>query len=306
MDAVAWVPLNPPAPDSLVRRTACDAPAALKFWHLASLDAPTVAVTWAGALAWAAGVRLPGWSICVLGLLVWAIYVADRLLDARAGLVHPSRHLLQERHYFHWRHRRILLALGICLGSAAAWLIATRLPSTALRRNSIIGSATLFYLWNVHGRKSPGATLSGISKTLSRVVSRNCVVAAIFVAGCLLPALARSSNFAALAAPAIAFAAVAWLNLAAIASWERNIPRAGYSPLMRRALVLGCAAFAVSIALAYLYPRSALLVAAAGASAFLLAALDALASFMEPVLLRAASDLVLLTPVLVLAAGAAR
>jgi hypothetical protein len=46
-------------------------------------------------------------------------------------------------------------------------------------------------------------------------------------------------------------------------------------------------------------------VLAAGVSALLLAALDAMAATMEPVVLRAAADLVLLTPLMVLAARVA-
>src|SRR3954453_13929114 len=66
---VALIPLNPPAPDTLARRAAWEAPAALKFWHLASLDAPTVAVSWACAFAWAADRALPLWAAALLALL---------------------------------------------------------------------------------------------------------------------------------------------------------------------------------------------------------------------------------------------
>ena len=81
---------TPPVQFGALRRIQAgrfDAPAPLALWHLASLDAPTVAVTWSLAFAWAAQVRLPGWIPLLLALACWAVYVADRLLDARAALL---------------------------------------------------------------------------------------------------------------------------------------------------------------------------------------------------------------------------
>ena len=66
-----------------------DAPIPLRFWHLASLDAPTVALVWSLGFAWAAGVGLPVWAPLLLALVAWAVYVGDRLLDARAGFRRP-------------------------------------------------------------------------------------------------------------------------------------------------------------------------------------------------------------------------
>ncbi len=81
----------------------------LRLWHLASLDAPTVAVVWSFAFAWSAGIKLPDWVSALLVLAVWPVYVIDRLLDARAGLRSQNLDRLRERHLFHWRHRRLLL-----------------------------------------------------------------------------------------------------------------------------------------------------------------------------------------------------
>lgn len=302
MGKVALIPLNPPAPDSFARRTSWNASAVLKMWHLASLDAPTVAVTWACALGWAAAVRLPGWPLAVLGLLVWAIYVADRLLDAHAGLGQPSRQL-QERHYFHWRHRRWLIILSACAAVAAAWMIASQFVATALRRDSLMGLATVAYLSTIHAGRGRAGLFHRVTKAGSRILSRECVVGMLFSAGCLLPALARSSDYVVLAAPAVALAALAWLNVFAIGTWESDGVRRKPTVVRVPALLLGFACVAFGMGVAGTEPRSAVLVAAAGASALLLAALDAKAARLEAVVLRALADLVLLTPAFILAAG---
>jgi hypothetical protein len=308
MGTVAWIPLNPPAPDTFARRTTWNASALLKMWHLASLDAPTVAVAWAWAFGWAAGVRPPAPPLVILGLVVWIIYVADRLMDARTGLAGglagASRHLLQARHSFHWRHRRILIPLCACAAAIAGWMVLTRMPPMRLRIDSVVGLATLAYLLKVHGASQGGSWIRRMtlpfSRQISRLVPRECVVGLVFSAGCLLPVMARTEIHWPLAASAIAFAALAWLNVGAIGSWESYSEKR--SRMRRPAIALACACLALAAVLALTQPGSAEVVLAAGVSALLLAALDGMAATMEPVVLRAAADLVLLTPLLVLAA----
>ncbi len=87
-------------------------------WHLCSLDAPTVAVVWAMMLARLAGPQLGLAEVLVLGLGTWIVYVLDRVLDGTAGPDGETH--LRDRHYFHRRHRRVMLGL-CCL--AAAWLM---------------------------------------------------------------------------------------------------------------------------------------------------------------------------------------
>ena len=124
------------------RRTGIiEAPAPLRLWHLASLDAPTVALVWSLAFAWVARVRLPLWVPALVMLAVFAVYVADRLLDARAGLQSPDS--LRDRHHFHWRHRRILLPLAIAAACAAAWIVFNLMPRGARRRDSVLAAVSL-------------------------------------------------------------------------------------------------------------------------------------------------------------------
>lgn len=59
----------------------------LVYWHLLSLDAPTVAMLWTWFIAKTSGVRLPWASVFAMGVAVWVLYAADRLLDS-----HPTTH----------------------------------------------------------------------------------------------------------------------------------------------------------------------------------------------------------------------
>ena len=292
---MALIPLNPPAAEAFDRRTAWSGPATLKYWHLASLDAPSVAVAWTCAFAWAARVRVAPALVAVLALVVWAIYAVDRLLDARAGIGDPGRHSLEERHWFHWRHRRFFSVAAGIAAVTAGWMILSRLHAGALRRDSLMGLATLAYFSGVHGR---GPTW--VRERLGRVVSRELVVGVIFSAGCVAPVLPSAEAgvvrvCALLAAPAAAFAAVAWLNVKAIGFWEARENGVG-----RIALLLTSVCGVFGIALTGLEPRVALLLGLVAVSSLLLAWLDEARERMDAVTLRAAADLALLTPLLLM------
>jgi hypothetical protein len=271
--------------------------APIHLWHLASLDAPTVAVTWACAFAWAAHVSLPVWITAALGLIVWTIYIGDRLLDARAGLRIPPEHELRERHYFHWRHRRVLLPVAGLACAAAAALVISRLPARSVRPDSIVAAATLLWLTSVHAQRKPAPERVSAAgrKGLAEIV-----VGAIFAAGCVLPvcsqigALHSMAQFLRLPLAGIAvYAALACLNLHAIAVWESE----WVGRVRGTAVILALVALVIA---AFCEPRSAALLIAAGCSALLLAVLDCLRGRISELSLRAAADLVLLTPVVFL------
>lgn len=308
MEAVALIPLNPPAGAARVRGAGWSGSLVLKYWHLISLDAPAVAVTWAFAFAWAAHVHLTMAAAAPLGLTVWAIYIADRLLDVRAGLRHPGGTRLEERHWFHWRHGRALGAVAVAAAAAAAWMVEGHLPVRALRRDSLMGLAALAYFSNVHGRGLRAGWVTRIWKRAGRkrswlgMVSREVLVAVIFSAGCALPVLPMAPaslprTYVAVAAPAVAFAVLAWVNLRAIEVWETSRGSVARVALGGAAIFLAGAG-----ALVWVQPRGALVLMAAGVSALLLAGLGAIREGMDRVTLRAAADAVLLTPLLLMAA----
>jgi hypothetical protein len=296
MESVAFIPLIPPAAAVPERRAAANGPRILKFWHLASMDAPTVAVVWAGALAWTAHVLPAAGTLAALALTVWAIYLVDRLLDGRAAL-RGEQNGFRERHWFHWKHRRAIGILAAFAITSAACLVIPQFGHGGLRPVETVSAATLFYFGSVHWRT---ARLRRMRRKVSALISRKFVVAAIFSAGCVLPALTAAqhgdANFVALAAPACGLAAAAWLNLRAIGHWE-GAARDG-NGVSGPARWLTGFALAGAAALATAEPRGAALVAMTAASALLLMLLDRFRDRLEPVTLRAAADLALLTPVL--------
>lgn len=279
----------------------------LRLWHLASLDAPTVAVTWAWAFSWAVNVTLPAWILVLLGLVVWAIYIGDRLLDARP--LHRARpgHPLQERHYFHWRYRHVLVPLAATAAAIALDLVCMRLSHIAIAKDSLVAAAALAYFSGVHTPDEKPGMLRRLAK---RLVSREFIVGVIFSAGCVLPLLSigamkrlAAPALTALIAAAVLFALLAWLNVRAIGHWESL---ASVTQVRRAAWTLAGAGAAFAIGLAPVFPRISVLVAAGAASAAMLGILDHFRARFTPLALRVAADAVLLAPLLLVSAHLGR
>ncbi len=102
------------------------------FWlipNLLSLDAPLVAVAWLYMFAKTWRVEYLPWGAYIsLGLMVWLIYVVDRLLGASIRDGSPEK--LQARHDFHRKHRRHFGGLAVAAGVAALVLVITGMPVT--------------------------------------------------------------------------------------------------------------------------------------------------------------------------------
>lgn len=271
-----------------------NAPFPLRLWHLASLDAPTVAVAWSSGFAWAAGIQLPRWVLLLLFLGTWSVYIGDRLLDFHAAQRTGSLQRLRDRHYFHWRHRKLLLAVAISAASTAAALIFIRMPLPIRERNSILGIAALAYFTGVH---SAGKLPSLLPAWSRRLTSKEFLVGILFTAGCAAPVFSRLHPIGSLSAhwpfslAAAFFAALAWLNCVAIESFESPIP----APMHPRALALALAGLVLVAGFTVIHPRAAALLLAGSASALLLAFLDRARHRLTPMALRIAADLALLT-----------
>jgi hypothetical protein len=297
-----------------------DAPRVLAAWHLASLDAPTVAVVWSLAFAWANDRRLALWIPLLLALTTWAVYVGDRLLDARSGLRPPAQNALRERHYFHWRHRHLLLPLAVVAACCAAGIVLASMGPVARERDSVLAAAAFVYFSGVHLRHDSRPTLP---RFLRRLFSKEFLVGVLFTAGCVLPAWPRSHVSTAAASSlwpfwitAAFFAALAWLNCNCIARWEaadvartthrnrtQNEPaklRSGVKTNRFAAALLAAAGILLALAAHASHPRAAALIATGALSALLLALLDRTREHITPLALRAAADLVLLTPMVLL------
>ena len=268
-------------------------PAPLRFWHLASLDAPSVALVWSLSFAWAAHVLLPLWVPALLVLAVWAVYVADRLLDARNALRCGNLQSLRERHHFHWRHRRSFLPLAVLAAMAAAFLVFDLMPTGARERNSVLAAASLAYFTRVHAARG-----------FRPPFPKELLVGLLFTAGCVIPTWSRSAIPApALLVPAVFYAILAWLNCDAIDRWEAGANNAPQQRIAFTACMVAVAGLLAAVLLLHAQPRSAALLAAGAIAALLLALLDALRARLEHVALRAAADLALLAPLLLVPAA---
>jgi len=285
-----------------------DAPVPLALWHKASLDAPTVAIVWTLGFAFAAGVSLPLWVPALVGLVTWAVYTSDRLLDARSALasMQPSR--LRHRHRFHWRHRRLLVALAAASACAALIIVVIYVRGPARERGAALGLATIAYFSGVHARRNPNSRLGWLpapGMIMERLpftqIGNELIVAAIFTCGCMLTVWPRAALLPTplwpLTLVAAFFMLLTWLNYHAIGRWEAGAPAAHISPA---GFILALTGFAVASLLGTSHPAASLLVAFGAGSAFLLALLNRNRRRLTPLALRASADLALVLPLVML------
>lgn len=268
---------------------------AIELWHLASLDAPTVAVVWALGFAWAAGVHLDPWVPLLLACGTWSVYIGDRLLDARRAIRARELDCLRERHYFHWRYRHVLAPVAFCSAAIAAFLILRLMPLAVRERDSVIAAAALAYFSGVH---SPAR----LPAWMAPIVSKELLVGLLFTSGCAAPVMAHLHARAAGASEltvmggVVFFALLAWLNCAAIEAWEASGQRA-----IRFFAATLCAIGAIAgLALLQRYSHGGILLCTGSVSAFLLFQLDRMQHRIAPLTVRALADLVLLTPAVLL------
>jgi hypothetical protein len=253
-----------------------------EWWHLLSLDAPTVAALWAWFFARAMRLHMPILPALLLALGTWLLYVADRILDGlRQG------EFLRERHYFHARHRTTFLAAASFLFLLLAWNVFTRMRPEALRDDLYIGAFALVYLFAVHRRAAPPR------------LPKELAVAILFAAATAVPAWSRITAGKQQLAPAIIFfALLCWINCVGIEKWEGGDPHPStrWASLHLR-LIVTVIAFFSSVA-ALLAPSRGLTTVylAALLSSGLLFALDTRSTRWIPLHLRIAADAALLTP----------
>jgi hypothetical protein len=260
-----------------------------EWWHLLSLDAPTIAALWSWFFARAMHLHLPFLHALFLALGTWLLYVADRILD---GL--RQRHSeLRERHHFHARHRTAFLWVASLLFVLCVWFVLTRMRPEALRDNFWIGVFALLYLFAVH------------RSTRALWLPKELAVAILFAAATAVPAWSRLGvdNRVGLGkeqlAPAVVFFAVlCWINCVSIEKWEAGNPHSTtrWASMHLRPIVTMIALF--SLAGALLAPSHGLMAVylAALLSSGLFLALDLRSTHFSPLHLRIAADAALLTP----------
>jgi hypothetical protein len=289
----AFAPSEPPK-IKRVPPTAQLAPAATRsltrpliLWHLLSLDAPTVAALWTFFIARTTHTPIPLTSIAAMFFAVWILYAADRLLDSRT--LSPD---LEPRHLFHHRHRRAF-RLAIAFTAACLTPLLLTIPLQAIRLDLL--AAALLFAWFILIHATPAARDP-------RRLPKELAVGIFFSAAVFIPTVARTPALRpALIVPAVLFAALCSLNCLYIYAWEHPFPNPSAHTTTR-------------MALRHLAPTTLLLILAAVLACLLpqpliplATALAAVSLFalnrtrtLHPTLLRAAADLALLTPVLLL------
>ena len=221
--------------------------ACLLHWHLCSLDAPTVAVVWAIALARLAAVRVGPAELSVLALGTWIVYVLDRVLDGQGVRSNQSDQpaqpaerevrRLQERHYFHRRHQAVFLPL-CALAAIALGLLCRGLPGGLVAFYVLLGLPVAVYGAWVHGRLIPGWLPTSIRRQKNLRAGRpallekrlpplsgglkEAAVAVLFTAAVAAPALtgAQPADRRALLPAALLLAMLCWLNCSLISHAE--------------------------------------------------------------------------------------
>jgi hypothetical protein len=278
---------------------------ALDYWHLLSLDAPTVAVAWTIGFAAALHVQLPVLGPVMLALATWLLYVADRLLDAQRP-AHPGS--LQLRHHFHQWHRRSLLTVAAVIVPLLVWLIATRLEAAPLREDLVLAGCSLVYLLCVH------FPLGCFARARIRL-PKEMIVGIIFAAACVIPTWSRvplARPF--LLPPLCLFAALCWINCVAIEFWESTGKNFAHLPRSTRwvgrhfsavaGMIGGLAVVTTPLLLASAggrrYTGLLILYPAVTVSCGALVWLHRRRQEIEPLRLRAAADAILLSPVFLL------
>jgi hypothetical protein len=189
----------------------------LWLWpNLLSLDAPLVAVLWQGFLAYRFSLPLHPAGRLVLGLTVWAIYLLDRLLDARKPL--PGKGTAEPaRHRYYRRHSGLMTALLTIVIAADAIVAMVWLRPAVLRVGLIPLAGVMIYLATFH--------ISGLSSKIPKEIA----AAVLFTAGTFLTAWS-TTPCPSLAWPAVAFFLLCLANIVAIEVWEwRELP-GGASP----------------------------------------------------------------------------
>src|SRR6185437_11392477 len=176
------------------------------WWHLLSLDAPTVAVVWCWFFAAAFRVSLPPTALVTLALGTWCVYVADRLLDGWRSVDMAD---LRDRHWFYLRHRKPFVIAWIAAATPLAYLILFRVPPAVRIDDIVLCLIGIGYFLLIHHR-SEGDRFS-----------KELFVGFLFSIATAVPTWTRLQEGRGLLLAAIfTFGAACWLNCVAIQTWE--------------------------------------------------------------------------------------
>ena len=275
----------------------------LALWHLLSLDAPTIAALWTWFIALANHVRLPLSSTLAMAIAVWMLYAADRLMDARLLNADPTHYEgLEARHYFHHRHRSAFLS-GILIASIALALLLPHLEPEAIHLYVVLAGLVSAYFLLIHAARGVAA-----QQKVAHFLPKEIAVGLFFAAATFIPTVARCPNLCPRLLPfALLFATLCSLNCLFIYAWEHagshtSAPPHPITHIALRNLPSLTVLLALSGAAITLFDHRAPwpVPYAIALSAALLLLLHNHRLAINPVTLRAAADLALATPLLLL------
>lgn len=273
----------------------------IAFWHLLSLDAPSVAVLWTWFLARINYIPLPPTAILAMGIAVWMLYAADRLLDTRSLPSNPPfegiHAELELRHHFH-RHHQKFFRWAILLSSISLAVLLPGLAPQSIRLYLALGTLLMGYFAIIHAG-------FGVHRAAHRL-PKELAVGAFFSAATFIPTVSRNPALrAALFPGAILFAALCSLNCLFIYAWEHpsTSPQAHFATriALRFLPTLTISVMGIGLLLSvtdHSLPRPIPLSCAI--AALLLLLLHKNSHRFAPTTLRAAADICLLTPFLLL------
>ena len=202
--------------------------------NLIALDAPTVGIVWQRFFGLVFRVSIPVAATVTLALVILAVYLTDRWLDADPRKPHESG----DRHRFARKYRTILGFTAGTVWIAAASLAWLFVPKAYLVVGAGVAVSVACYFAAVHRLRKARLFASGGKEGL---------VGILFAAGVSVPLIVGANERVMEWLPAVgSFAAVCWLNCEWIARWENHT---GSNPSWRCWF-----AMAISLALALFSP----------------------------------------------------
>lgn len=262
-----------------------------------------MAVLWTWFLARINHIPLPLTAILSMGIAVWMLYAADRLLDTRSlpspppfGRIHVHAEL-EHRHHFH-RHHQKFFRWAILLSSISLAVLLPSLAPQSIRLYLALGTLLIVYFAIIHAS-------FGVHRAAHRL-PKELAVGAFFSAATFIPTVSRNPGLrAALFPGAILFAVLCSLNCLFIYAWEHpgTSPQAHFATRVALRFLPTLTISVVGIGLLFSVidhslPRPIPL--ACAIAALLLLLLHKNSHRFAPTTLRAAADICLLTPFLLL------
>lgn len=183
--------------------------------NLLSLDAPLVALAWLFIFAktWRVD-YLPWQAYAALGLAVWVVHVADRLLEAAARGENSPR--MRERHRFHRRHRR-WFKIGAVVASVISLALVVDVFSITVFSYLLLAIVLLagFFSISVFSDREHGAAVPYAKNILAGCTFAfgTAMVAHVFIPGTVVPDLVWSREL-------LCFAALCSLSICSVDVWE--------------------------------------------------------------------------------------